>query len=510
MALQGFGDRGNSLAWSMAWFNNHLLVGTGRETGCFTALPYPPTGPNLSCPPTKAQLFPTMGAQIWSLNPVSTQPLTQTNWSEVYSSPVTVPMTISNTPILGPRDWGYRGMSIWTNSQGRPSVYTGGEGFANLAGNNVLPPSLLNTYDGVHFAPVPADPGTTLGNINVLTTTYNADPCCFRGSQTYNGHFYTTIVDGSGFGSLFASPHPYWGNNTFVQITPQSMPVYEFQTFNGHMYIGSTTNNLYTVWRTDCTAPPTGQLWCPQSAFTEIVPPGGGLANDSSVAVVSMHVYTDTVGVPHLYVGTASGLAVKGQPLPNPGPAELIRINTDDSWDLIAGTPRTVDGVSKAPLSGWPAGFGWFYNFHMYRMGDYNGTLYVGTYNDATRLLISPAQQQQYQQCTGGNLWASDDGIHFYPITQNAFGDRWSDSIRSIQATPYGLFIGSNNEFYGLRLWQAVGTSAAQQLAPTNQPGQSGGTPDTSSQTCILKSLRHVERGSPSNTTAALVPTSLR
>ncbi len=319
---------------------------------------------------------------------------------------------------------------------------------------------------------MPAAPGTTLGNINVLTTTWETDPCCFRGSASYRGYFYTTIVDSTGSGSLFASPHPGLGNNTFKQITPQTMPVYEFQPFNGHMYVSNNSSTGYSVWRTDCTAPPAGQLWCPQSAFTQIVPPGAGLPNSPNLAVTSMHVYTDTAGIPHLYVGGAGGAQQQ-----NTGPAELIRINSDDSWDLIVGTPRTVNGVTKNPLSGLPAGFGWPYNYHMYRMGDYKGTLYVGTYDDSTRQLIGTPQQQKYQPYIGADLWASDDGIHFYAITQNGFGDEYNVSVRSIQGTPYGLFVGTNNDDYGLHIYQAIAaSSAARLLAPANLTVQPGST----------------------------------
>src|SRR5687768_4110374 len=34
VAPQGFGDRHNSVAWSMAWFKGNLYVGTGRATQC--------------------------------------------------------------------------------------------------------------------------------------------------------------------------------------------------------------------------------------------------------------------------------------------------------------------------------------------------------------------------------------------------------------------------------------------------------------------------------------------
>ena len=54
IAPEGFGDRQNSWAWSMAWYNGKLLVGTARSEQCITDLsehlilpsePYPPRIP---------------------------------------------------------------------------------------------------------------------------------------------------------------------------------------------------------------------------------------------------------------------------------------------------------------------------------------------------------------------------------------------------------------------------------------------------------------------------------
>ena len=54
VAPQGFGDRQNSWAWSMTWFNNKLYVGTNRAMDCVNkaaiklVIPsavYPPTDP---------------------------------------------------------------------------------------------------------------------------------------------------------------------------------------------------------------------------------------------------------------------------------------------------------------------------------------------------------------------------------------------------------------------------------------------------------------------------------
>src|SRR5262245_28615969 len=55
-AIQGFGDRQNSWAWSMQWWNGHLYVGTYRAAACVeqfelqqavgaALFPYPPTDP---------------------------------------------------------------------------------------------------------------------------------------------------------------------------------------------------------------------------------------------------------------------------------------------------------------------------------------------------------------------------------------------------------------------------------------------------------------------------------
>ena len=59
-------------------------------------------------------------------------------------------------------------------------------------------------------------------------------------------------------------------------------------------------------------------------------------------------------------------------------PAELLRINPDDTWDLVVGTPRqTPEGV-KRPLSGMDVGFDNPLNIHVWRMQSHNGYLFVG------------------------------------------------------------------------------------------------------------------------------------
>jgi hypothetical protein len=442
----------------MEWYRGKLYVGTNRYYDCAEAamlflslpflFPYPPGDPYLQCPsaspgvsPTVPALVPTLAAEIWSLDPSSSVPLTQSNWTMRYSSALSVSMTIQGTSVVGPRDLGFRGMSVYDDGTASdPSLYVSGVGLKSLGGPDVPPPSLLRSTDGVSFQAVPSDPGTTLGDINQFGSS-------MRGQLTYNGDFYILIGGIYGSGRVFVSAHPDQGDNSFQQFTPTDMQVFEMQTFNGHLYLGVESNQGYLVDELIDSACPT--LPCPDTAFKLVVPAGGGLPHPNSFGITSMHVYTDSLGSAHLYIGSDGSFGNV--------PAELIRVNPDDSWDLIVGKARTVGGRQFNPLSGQTAGFGWKYNTEIWRMEDYRGVLYVGTYDRSTLVADVHTWPQSLMSHVGFDLWASADGEHFSSVTTNGFGDRFSDGARSLQATPYGLFVGSATRAAGLHVWQAVG-----------------------------------------------------
>src|SRR6188768_4035162 len=85
-APRGFGDRNNSWAQSMVWWQDHLYVGTGRQGLCTslysvwqfvtltygqefadTWMTYPPPDPDLSCAPEGVDL--SIQAEIWRWTP---------------------------------------------------------------------------------------------------------------------------------------------------------------------------------------------------------------------------------------------------------------------------------------------------------------------------------------------------------------------------------------------------------------------------------------------------------
>lgn len=488
VALPGFGDPANSWAWSMAWFKGKLYVGTNRNYTCVSSAlwylllppgssPYPPNDPNVQCPssgpgitPTVQDLPPTLGAQIWAVDPnvvTPTTSLTQADWTNVYSSSISVPMTVAGHVVMGPRDMAFRGMTVYTERDGQQALYISGVGMKPLAGPKAPPPSLLRTTDGVHFQAVPADPGTTMGSINtkpdIVGVSGQADGCCMRGSVSYNGKFYILIGDIQGGGTVFVSSDPRLGDNSFQRFTPLGMQVFELQPFNGHLYLGvQSYSGGYTVMQTDANC----ALPCPASDFTTVVPPGGGLGNQGNFGITSMHVFTDSASVPHLYVGTDGAT--------NNMAAEIVRVNLDGSWDLVVGQPRqatqVINGVTTTvmmtPTSGLNNGFNWPWNYHMWRMADYNGVLYVGTFDASTTVRnYLPAQ---YQHLLGFDLWATSDGTTFTPVTLNGFGDPLCVGARTLVSTPYGLFVGCVNLYRALRVWLGSLPPSSLRAAPHN------------------------------------------
>jgi hypothetical protein len=135
------------------------------------------------------------------------------------------------------------------------------------------------------------------------------------------------------------------------------------------------------------------------------------------------------------------------------GGAELFRVNADNTWDVVVGAARTTP--DKPTLSGIGPGFNWPLNQHLWRMEVYNDRLYVGTYDVSTELRNAPGISAALAPYLGFDLWQTSDGIHFNPADITGFGDRFDYGVRALLATPAGLFLGSANPFYGLRVYRA-------------------------------------------------------
>jgi hypothetical protein len=420
-AEQGFGDRQNGIPWSMVWWRGKLYVGTARAAQCvqvatlatyFKFIHYPPFEPDIRCT-RKPEDLP-LQAEIWRWTPLFNR------WDRVFQSPEDVP--IPGHPFKRvARDIGFRSMIVFDEPDGTEALYVGGVSSRSI-NPGVPPPRILRSTDGEHFLPVPQRKGTFLGDISANG---------FRSLTAYNGRLYVIGSEGLlGQGPLLEATDPAKGNNNFRQVTSDQMTLFELSTFNGYLYLGSGNRQApFTVWKTDTK----GQL---PYTFIPVLTHGGYLQPRASNGVVSMHVFRN-----RLYIGTDR-------------PAELYRINPDNSWDLIAGAPRRTPRGRKYPLSGMGAGFDWSLNIHMWRMTTFDNVLYVGTMDRSTRMRTNPIIGRLIERNMGFDLYASRDGAHFSMITRNGLGDKFNVGLRNFVPTPYGLFVGAANHYYGLNIWR--------------------------------------------------------
>jgi hypothetical protein len=432
IAQDGFGDARNSYAWSMAWFKGALYVGTARSAMCVEnatiAYYLPDAGfysrepvPGVSCPPSIHDAD--LRAEIWRYEPGNGR------WTRVYRSP-RVPNPQARGRLVA-RDIGYRGMLVRSERGGRKALYvttlSPGEYIPEL--RRPQPPRILRTTDGEHFRSLPARPPV----IRTYLGPYR--PVGFRSLATVGRSLYVTASAGlTGDGVVLRVRRPGSGSPSYEQVSPQELAVFELATFGGRLYAGTGDRESgYGVWRADRDRP---WRWQP-------VVVGGAGRGSAITSVVSM--------APHggrLYVG-ASGWLNSVFPA-----SELIRVAPDGRWEVVVGNPRLgADGVLRSPLSGLPDGFGNPFNHHFWRMQTFRGALLLGT-NDWSWSLRGVVVPDQLRSEFGFDLYGTCDGSHWWAATRDGFGRDDDFGVRTMAATPAGLFIGTTNHVRGTSIFR--------------------------------------------------------
>lgn len=436
---QGFGDRQNSYAWSMQWWQGKLYVGTNRAFRCveiaairgaYPDIPfpkYPPDDPDIECAPTPQDL--PLQAEIWRYTPETGV------WERVYQSPNDVPIPGYPGKFVA-RDIGFRDMEVFVEPDGTEALYISGVSSKDF--NYDVPlPRLLRTTDGVNFEAVPQDPGTTFGSVPKPNNE------SLRTLAVYKDRLYVVFGSLYGAGSLYEAENPAGGNDNFRRVSPEGLRVFEMAPYNGYLYIGTRDpDGAYAVLKTDASG-------TPPYSFTVIVPSGAYRQRFKSQGVISMYVFKN-----RLYVGTDK-------------PAELIRINPDDTWDLVVGAPRDTPFGYKEPISGMSDGFDWALNVHMWRMGEFQDWLYVGTVDASTSWHTADWAMQILGPHMGFDFMATRDGWYFFEISRNGFGDIFDFGIRNFATTPYGLFFGTGNYYYGTKVYLGVPGTIYSYFLPT-------------------------------------------
>jgi hypothetical protein len=134
-------------------------------------------------------------------------------------------------------------------------------------------------------------------------------------------------------------------------------------------------------------------------------------------------------------------------------PTELIRIHADDTWEVVVGPPRVVDGKLMMPVSRRLTGFNNIFNGHFWRMQEHNGMLFLGTWDWSVQFRGIPFLDDLLRNEYGFDLYATTDGKLWWKISGNGFNDPFNYGVRTMCSTPWGMFLGAANPYYGLKIY---------------------------------------------------------
>jgi len=450
IAKGGFGDGHNSYAHSMAWFDGKLYVGTTRSNLCmirvqsaYKNLPLS-TWPIESPDTTEGLYTLDRRAQIWAYDPVAG------TWEMVYRAPL-VESNAGGEPVS--REIGYRSMQVFQGeSDPKPALYVAAWASSRAPGGHIM-----RTYDGRTFERVSRYGilERRVGATRCLTTIAGRiffSPTAQSASERPGGNdgsqqntaglplvFETRDVAGE---KWLAASEPGFGD-------PGNLAIFSLLADSNRLYAGTFNLSGFQIWASECRGNP------PYSWHKLIDRGAGRGALNQSVA--SMVSFDDAI-----YVGT--GIQGGGFDRVNkigPAAAELIRINPDDTWDLIVGDHRAGE-KDREPLSGLRSGFGNFFNGYVWSLGVHDGWLYAGTFDWSVLLRWSTLREAPRNVVRffdhfdpevivanegGADLWRSRDGENWMHITRQGFGNPYNAGIRNLVSTPHGLFAGTANLF---------------------------------------------------------------
>ena len=235
------------------------------------------------------------------------------------------------------------------------------------------------------------------------------------------------------------------------------------KSFNGWLYAG--TNNWatgYQVWKLEGSDGKTDPV--------KVIENGGPSPKNEIAGT-----FCEYKG--QLYIGSllfVGGFNIQSRNFLKP--ADLIRLNPDDTWETVVGD-NSIGNV--------PSGFGQKSNSYIWWMEEHDGWLYASTYDAATMTQYSldhlesivamiPGFLEAVQtnlmskndkrdatlidlmMKAGGDLYRSQDGVSWTPVTINGFGNVGNYGFRTMKSVGANLYIGTANPFDGAEVWRAT------------------------------------------------------
>ena len=413
------GSLKNAYSWSGAWFRGGLYIGTGKNLNCFRS------GAGAAGCPAGGVPGEEERAQIWQYTPGGSGGA-QGRWALVYRSPFAAGTV--------PRDVGYRGMAV-CDAGGPPALFAGAVG---VGGHIVFSRDgrrwATASNVGLHNSIGELIAGTADSGFRAMTCWHGRLLAAPAASSIDGDVPYHPVLLGN---TDPADPESPW--ETVVDVArepgvgdPNDVAVFSMEKTREALYLG--VSNAFTgfeVWKgTGCADPskPCRFTW------RKLVTRAAGRPNSPDAkldgsGVTDMQAFGGAV-----YLGASSSSSFHS------APAELVRVNADDTFDLVVGYPRlrstmpsnfncrpaAADPALCVPIADIGAGFGGGAPAfrpgtagYIWRLEAFGGALYAGT-----------------AEATGFGLFRTRDGEHWETLTHTGFGVPGSFGVRTLVGAP--------------------------------------------------------------------------
>ena len=146
--------------------------------------------------------------------------------------------------------------------------------------------------------------------------------------------------------------------------------------------------------------------------------------------------------------------------------ADIIRLDPGDNWETVVG---------KDSISGYRSGFNHWPNAYIWNMAVHDSWMYASTYDQVSPLksfledlpqmilaMLGMAKRDASlieRLCNAGaDLYKTQDGITWYPVMIDGFGDVGNYGIRTMLSLEDEFYLGTANPFDGCEIW--VGSSS--------------------------------------------------
>lgn len=286
------------------------------------------------------------------------------------------------------------------------------------------------------------------------TKVYKASPddSGFRIMTEYKGKLYTGTQNNNGANILYSHNGASWNELTGGPLgNKDNISIRTMTTHNGQLYVGTENNKTG------------GELWSYNGA-NGTWKLQGKFAGDPSVAELAVHNNK-------LYIGTwdfsdsyklykKTGDSFKDVTPVFSGSDQLNNLGVmklmDFKGQLYLGTVNYRDGFTLLRTSspndpnGWEVittnGLGDKSNAYSWSMKEFNGELYLGTFNDG--LYGGKFSPLPIPLDGRAQLWSSADGKNWKMLEGDGFGAPFNYGYRTMEVSDGRLFVGTASNFF--------------------------------------------------------------